>query len=78
MEHNDIDSCIEEWETLSNEYRALEVRKYEGYSFLAVNTKVPTGVKCWDYHAEMLTNHLGYSSRLCECCEVVQDTKMRK
>lgn len=25
MEHNDIDTCIEEWETLSNEYRALEV-----------------------------------------------------
>ncbi|KAK8378876.1 hypothetical protein O3P69_009542 [Scylla paramamosain] len=24
MEHNDIDACIEEWETLSNEYRALE------------------------------------------------------
>lgn len=24
MEHNDIDTCIEEWETLSNEYRALE------------------------------------------------------
>lgn len=24
MEHNDIDSCIEEWETLSNEYRSLE------------------------------------------------------
>ncbi|KAK7071258.1 hypothetical protein SK128_008990 [Halocaridina rubra] len=24
MEHNSIDACIEEWETLSNEYRALE------------------------------------------------------
>ncbi|KAG0710145.1 Transmembrane protein 120 [Chionoecetes opilio] len=24
MDHIDIDSCIEEWETLSNEYRALE------------------------------------------------------
>lgn len=24
MEHNAIDACIEEWETLSNEYRALE------------------------------------------------------
>uniref|UniRef100_A0A2P2I1D8 Transmembrane protein 120 homolog n=1 Tax=Hirondellea gigas TaxID=1518452 RepID=A0A2P2I1D8_9CRUS len=24
MEHNNIDSCIEEWETLSNEYRSLE------------------------------------------------------
>ena len=25
MEHNNIDACIEEWETLSNEYRNLEV-----------------------------------------------------
>ncbi|XP_068222754.1 transmembrane protein 120 homolog [Palaemon carinicauda] len=24
MEHNNIDACIEEWETLSNEYRTLE------------------------------------------------------
>jgi len=24
MEHNNLDACIEEWETLSNEYRALE------------------------------------------------------
>ena len=33
MEHNEIDSCIEEWETLSNEYRALEVRRYEGLKY---------------------------------------------
>lgn len=28
MEHNNIDACIEEWETLSEEYKALEVRLF--------------------------------------------------